>query len=440
MREIKVSVVIAIYNTEKYLRQTLESIQNQTLRDIEVICVDDGSKDNSVSIIQEFVDKDDRFILMKQREPSDGAALARNLGMSVAKGKYLSILDSDDFFEPNMLECAYIRAEDDGSDIVIFDGYGFDERDQKIKDVGYILRSESLLKEKKVFKPSDNSINLFQMTLGAAWNCLVRSDFAKREGLKFQSFFHADDLGFVYLGFACAKQISVIDTKYVYYRINNSQSQAANIVKQPEAAYLALLQLQSELQKRGLFNIYKVTFAKLSMIYIAFYLDGLTDGDAFDKLYLELQSTYMEKLGVYDVSDEDYNNKYYAALTHAIKELSPTEYFIHKMRGLPPFEFKPKWWGDVCNKSIVLYGAGNVGKDIFCDILRNNRCSIVAWADRNFERIGYPVVSPKYIPSCDYDLVLVSVAEKDLYARIKTDLVGIGVNENHIIWIGEENE
>lgn len=94
--DIKVSVIIPIYNVEKYLRQNLESVAKQTLKEIEVIMVDDGSTDSSAEIAKEFAEKDSRFIYVLQE--NGGAGAARNNGLSRAKGKYLSFLDSDDFF------------------------------------------------------------------------------------------------------------------------------------------------------------------------------------------------------------------------------------------------------------------------------------------------------------------------------------------------------
>lgn len=99
---IKVSVILPVYNTGKYLRQCLESIENQTLKNFEVFCVDDGSTDDSVEIISEYVKKDSRFHLLEQKNAGGGAA--RNHGMEAAKGEYLAFLDSDDFFEPGLLE------------------------------------------------------------------------------------------------------------------------------------------------------------------------------------------------------------------------------------------------------------------------------------------------------------------------------------------------
>ena len=100
----KVSVILPVYNVSDYLRQCMDSIVGQTLKDIEIICVDDGSTDDSLAILKEYEAKDQRVKVIQQANA--GAGAARNKGLEIATGEYLSFLDSDDFFEPDMLEKA----------------------------------------------------------------------------------------------------------------------------------------------------------------------------------------------------------------------------------------------------------------------------------------------------------------------------------------------
>ena len=114
----KVSVIIPVYNTEKYLRECLDSVVNQTLRDIEIICVDDGSTDNSLAILREYETKDSRIKVLTQENINAGAA--RNKGLSEATGEFLSFLDSDDFFEPDAIERMYECAKSRNAEIVVY--------------------------------------------------------------------------------------------------------------------------------------------------------------------------------------------------------------------------------------------------------------------------------------------------------------------------------
>lgn len=113
-----VSIIIPIYNVEKYLRRCLESVQNQTFEDWEAICVNDGSPDNCDKILAEFAKKDKRFKIVNKE--NGGLSDARNAGMEHVRGDYVLYLDSDDFIHPQTLEIAYSLAVRDGSDIVSF--------------------------------------------------------------------------------------------------------------------------------------------------------------------------------------------------------------------------------------------------------------------------------------------------------------------------------
>ena len=101
----KVSVVIPVYNAEKYLRECLDSIVNQTFTDIEVICVDDGSTDDSISILEEYANVDNRFVILRQN--NSGPSKARNCGWDIAKSEYVAFLDADDVWHPQKLELQY---------------------------------------------------------------------------------------------------------------------------------------------------------------------------------------------------------------------------------------------------------------------------------------------------------------------------------------------
>lgn len=123
----KISVLVAVYNAEKYLHECLDSLINQTLCDIQIICIDDASTDNSLNILYEYAQKDDRIIVLQQAVNS-GQARARNLGLSVASGEFITMVDSDDWISENALEEAYqLIQEYPNTDVVLFDLYYYEE-------------------------------------------------------------------------------------------------------------------------------------------------------------------------------------------------------------------------------------------------------------------------------------------------------------------------
>lgn len=121
MSKIKVSVIIPAYNAEKYIKMTVESIINQTLKEIEVIIINDGSTDNTLSIINELEKKDDRIIIINNE--NKGVSYSRNIGIKKSRGEYLAFIDADDWIEKNYLKDTYNIAEKQELDIVLTDIY-----------------------------------------------------------------------------------------------------------------------------------------------------------------------------------------------------------------------------------------------------------------------------------------------------------------------------
>ena len=126
---VKVSVVIPIYNVEEFLNECLDSIVYQTLEDIEIICVNDGSTDNSLDILNSYAKNDNRFIIISQE--NGGHAVATNLGMSLAKGEYLYLMDSDDILKITALEETYNYAKEKNADFILFQSLNYDMDENK---------------------------------------------------------------------------------------------------------------------------------------------------------------------------------------------------------------------------------------------------------------------------------------------------------------------
>ena len=167
----KVSVIIPVYNTERYLRQCLDSVVNQTLRDIEIICVDDGSTDGSLEILREYQAKDERIKILSQEKSNAGNA--RNLGLSIAEGEYLSFLDSDDFFELTMLEHMFACAKSGNVDIVVCEMKVYYEDTGDAVSVSWHIKKE-YLPAKTFFSFKDIKRNSFLCIISYAWDKLIR--------------------------------------------------------------------------------------------------------------------------------------------------------------------------------------------------------------------------------------------------------------------------
>ena len=128
MEGVKVSVVVPVYNVEKYLRDCLESVINQDFKEIEIICVNDGSKDDSQKILEEYSEKDSRIHIIVQE--NQGVSCARNVGIRCAKGEYICFLDSDDMLESSALREIYEYAKSKQLDILHYDAECLYENDK----------------------------------------------------------------------------------------------------------------------------------------------------------------------------------------------------------------------------------------------------------------------------------------------------------------------
>lgn len=113
MDDVKLSIIIPAFNTEKYLPKCLDSVVNQTLKDIEIICIDNNSTDNTLNIFNEYAKNDSRIKIISNNE-NKGAASSRNLGLDIASGEYIGFVDSDDFIELEMFEKLYEVAKKKG--------------------------------------------------------------------------------------------------------------------------------------------------------------------------------------------------------------------------------------------------------------------------------------------------------------------------------------
>ena len=149
-RPIKVSVIIPVYNTAPYLERCLDSAINQTLKDIEIICVNDGSTDNSLKILQKYAKKDKR-IKVVDLKTNRGVSNARNIGISIAQGEFIGFLDSDDFIDPGWYENLYAQSE--GYDFIrgvrLIDGWYLPHKPYQVL-IPSIIRT-SFIKDKMVF-------------------------------------------------------------------------------------------------------------------------------------------------------------------------------------------------------------------------------------------------------------------------------------------------
>ena len=433
----KVSVVIPVYNANQYLSQCLDSILGQSLNDIEIICVDDGSTDNSLEILRGYEVRDSRIQVIAQENTSPGAGQARNRGISVAKGEYLSVLDCDDFFDLTMLELLVESAEKYDTDIVLCDAYYYNNITEKKIEPSWVL-NKKVLPEQRVFSYRDCPSHIFQITMGAAWNMLLRRDFVMIHNLQFQSVHHADDMFFAYMAMTKARRITTVDKRFIFYRVSNVNSQKELVTNWPNGAYEACLALKNALIRENIYATVKRSFVNKAIEYMIWYLEAMKSWKAFSSLWLNARGQYFKDLDI-DCNEKEYfyRNHYYEWYERIIQKY-PDEwvyerYFTLKSSlGMESFPFPKEYVKE--GSRIVLYGAGDVGKSFYTQLIYSRYCQVILWVDKEWESIGPPVSEVSKIVETSYDIIIIAILCKEAVENIKKELMNQGIFEEMMIW------
>ena len=178
MNQIKLSVIVPIYNTGIYLHKCIDSILEQTFYDIEVILVDDGSTDNSGGICDNYERKDSRVVVIHKK--NEGVSVARNMGIKAARGEYIGFVDSDDWIDSDMYKDMYRLALDNAADIVMCDATTkYDDMPDEDDTIDIITDDLSVLNKKQI------APELLLVMAGAAWRCIYKSKLLKTNNILF---------------------------------------------------------------------------------------------------------------------------------------------------------------------------------------------------------------------------------------------------------------
>lgn len=245
---IKVSVIVPVFNTEKYLEKCLNSLINQTLQDIEIICVNDGSTDKSADIIKKFANKDSRFKLINQENKKQGAA--RNTGMKIAKGEYIGFVDSDDWVDLEYYEKLYNAAKKYNADMAlatnIRTGHGKDKKRLNITEEKFVTTLQDKIDVCQQWKNE------------CPTNKIYRHSILKNNNIKWPEGVYCEDKLFTIKAVYYANSIvTVPDINYYYYRNPNStvNSKAQKHYKQ--------LKLDKNIAKKSVLDFLKEKNAQI---------------------------------------------------------------------------------------------------------------------------------------------------------------------------------
>ncbi len=221
---VKVSVIVPIYNAERYLKRCLDSIVNQTLFDIEIICIDDGSTDNSLEILNEYIKNDNRIKLIQQ--VNSGQGVARNKGIDIAEGEFIAFVDADDYIEPNMYQDLYNVAKKYDVDCVHCN-YDVIYTENNTVTTSSLAEAMNIRMGKKIIyydMPmyiSDIKANIITLFAGPIWNKVYKSKIIKECHVYFPNCKMQEDSCFNVNAHLFFNRVLFVEKKYYNYCVTS---------------------------------------------------------------------------------------------------------------------------------------------------------------------------------------------------------------------------
>ena len=300
IKEPIISVVVPIFNVENYLEKSLGGIINQSLKNIEIICVDDGSTDKSLSILEKYAKQDNRIIILKQE--NQGAGVARNYGMSIARGEYITFLDSDDIYEPTMLEKLYYQAIKENLDIAVCRADLYKEETNEFITANWTIH-DNLIPEQRPFSSLDVEKNFFMTFVFWPWDKLYKKSYIEELDIQFQDTRTTNDLFFVAAALLKANRINFLDDILVHHvkRYEQNSSTKSSLSESRELSwnhfYYALIELKIFMKKHKIYAHFEQDFTNYCLHLALWNLESLS-GRSYSLLYKALHDEYFEELSV----------------------------------------------------------------------------------------------------------------------------------------------
>lgn len=478
-----VSIVIPLYNADAYIANCLFSFVNQTYKNIEIICVDDGSEDDSSEIIKATQRIDSRIKLIQQK--NQFAGIARNNGFKMVNGKYVIFFDADDYAEPEFVEKMVAAIENSQSDIAICNAKGFNDITKREHYLGNsVLNKNALPYGKLVFSPSVVKNSVFQITAGWTWDKIFRVDLIRNNNILFQDLRSSNDALFVNIACALADRLVIVPEVLVVHRSHVVSSLEYTKSSHWECAVEMLRSLKKELIKRDLFKTYELSYINFCVGTIVAYLTSTYNLKTLSEMYLFVKNKLIEELGLFGYDKECFldekifesfayieyhsldeficfhQNVFADALQNIDELLHDRDNIISIMDStivilnskIATMTNDKHWYFPEENypaaTRFALYGFGKVGKDFARQLANSKHSELVAVIDKNHDAIDEPYLKDikggdmSILRNLEYDYVIISPRKTDVAKQIRSDLLDAGVEKNKIICpiLEESNE
>lgn len=382
----KVSIIVPVYNAEKYLGECLSSLLAQILIDIEIICVNDGSTDRSGQILDEYATKDNRIKVI--HKTNGGRVLARKIGMQNATGEMITFVDSDDWLEPNAIQCMYEEMCIYEADVLIAGYYeNILERDYVKKNAleSGVYRGEEL--EKNIYSQMLCKEDFFCLGISPfLWNKLFKREVIEKYILDVdERVVVGEDVMSVFPAILSADCVVIVDNAYYHYRIHNNSTM--HIYTNGQSEYQNI-QMQYEYLKR-----------------------------IFEKHYMK---------------DSLFNQLHKYALHH--KMVRCLAYFNETACKGANYPFQEMEQGS----NLVIYGAGAFGISAHQFFSESNQYNVVGWCDKDYvkyQKLGYNVEDLQAVLKRSFDYVVIAIMSEKTVMDIKNSLSEMKLDNGKMRWL-----
>lgn len=380
------SVIIPIYNTQEFLPRCLDSILKQTYADMEIILVNDGSTDDSLTVCERYAAKDTRIKIISQL--NQGALAARREGVKLCRGVYVMFVDSDDWIEPELLESMVrVMLEEDCS--LVCSNVYMDFEDRTIETRSAIpsgtYETEKIAKDLFYYKDTDN-YGMLPYNVAKLYSRDILEEAIDNVNRDIR---YAEDKATIFNLIFKNIKVSFKDDIYYHYCVRNGST------------------CQSENQD---YLIELTAFYK--------YAKQIFDGH-------KEREHLLRQLGKYLLRETHF------AINDKLELTVPGKPIYREPYRLDPSVFLPQ------KKGVILYGAGKVGVDYRKQIVGWVNIELCGWVDKNHERCRekeFDVQPVEYIKDTEYDFILVAVSKQTIFQEIKEELISMGIDEDAVIW------
>lgn len=304
--ETKVSVILPAYNAEKYISKTIDSLLEQTIKDFEIICINDGSKDNTLELLNKYSKKDDRVVVIDKK--NEGVWKARFDGIRKARGKYITFIDSDDYVNKNFLERLYKNITTNDSDISIC---GFQRIDFETKKV---LSKEMKYSENRIIDMEKNPEEVISINT-ALWNKMYKAELLKNiEDLEKPPRI-LEDMMFLAILYLNVKKITFVDE--ILYNYMVIQGSAMNTLKKEEILGIqdAMIEVREEYNKANASNERKEILSDIAFLHFGISLML----KASENDLMNFKEIYISNLKYLDTNFKEWRHSKYLNLIYCAK-------------------------------------------------------------------------------------------------------------------------